>query len=733
MPSIHLELIVETDSNYGNSEHIDLPVAIHVHKRLEQFIYTSAHKDPTTVIAYIENPPVDSKNLRIVNKTSTVPENNHRLVKAQNTRFVSAKSVTVEYSHILATNISTMDSNGKEAPLFWKHLLPVGVTGVTLRKVEDGIDSVVDTGFLVDLSARSLYTNYTNEFDESTGKVTVYYVYPEYDSFTTPETESDRFLSSTSEDEDLGGSGDVTDFQPSTITSSSEERTKQLLSLRPVVTEATWEDIDVSTGNLYPDRQVYVKTTTPSGTSFAFNKGDKWWVRPYEEGMIQPIAPINTTPDYGWYLHFTNGDFRALVNSKVRRFYVPEFNYQNFVPYKPIRYTTYDLAKIATKNLLFTNRKSLMIDPSLGLNLTLFIYDESDILLRVLTTDSNLSGTRYRDSVFYEGGLIDGYDNTTGCIAVGLDIFSNHKVVASYYYKANAFEYKLVNVNPLINSLIRDKLIVFYCVPDVDEADRAIHYLLVDTAGKINYCSQGLGVGHSNLQLKNLDGTFNIDSVIGMKYFSEIDADNFINLFTAGYNNTYGYMLICELTISDYILEENQEVIEILEPGAQIKAALTDTAILANPKIQNSALCNAPFGLQIPEENVIVVEPPYSLLEEYGGVLSRAQAESLLRTLMPVTGYMAMNWTYPKSTVTGYYNDEGVVIDISFEGLYDYKIFRSSQSEEKTLLTTFSPINRTELTYTDTSVQPTTTYTYYISLTENDITYPETVVKVRVP
>lgn len=732
MPSIHLELIIENDINYGLPEIIDIPVAIHVHKRLEQFIYTSAHKDPATVLAYLENKSLDSNtHLRIVNKTSTVPENNQRLPSTQNTRSVNAKSVSMEYGHILATNISTVDSTGKEIPLFWKHVLPIGVTGASLRKVEDGVETTLDSGFLVDLQAQAIYTNYNNQFDETTGKTTIYYVYPEYDSFASPVEADSRFLNPVSSSDQYTGTGTTESYEPNDLAETN--RTKQLLSLSSVAREAIWSDVDISTGKLYTDKQLYTKTTTSSGHTYTFNKGDKWWVKPIAEGMLQPIKPLANAPDYGWYLQFTNGDVRALVNGRTRRFYLPEFNYQNFVPYKPIRSSSRDELKLATKNVLFSNRKDLMIDPSNGLHLTLFVYDQSDVLLRAITTDTNLSGVRYRDSIFYEVGLIDGYDNATGCIVMALDIFNNQKVIANYYYKANSFEYKFINLNPLINAQIRDKFIVFYCVPDVDEADKAIHYLLVDSNGYIVFCSQGPGVGHLNLQLKNTDNTINSDSIIGMKYFSEVDANNFTSLYTAGYDNDSGYMILCEVSVGDFAIENKQETIDIVEPGAKIKEEFLESALLANPRIQNSTLCNAPFGLQIPEENVMIVEAPLSLLEDYGGVLSKQSAEAYLRTLMPVFGYMVIEWLGPSSILTGYYNDSGIYLTMTFEGLYDYKLYRSTDGESKTLLTTFSPTERTLLAYTDAGVESATTYTYYVSLVENDIEYPETTIKIRVP
>lgn len=722
MAKISLELIIESDVNYGLSSHIDLPVAVHIHKRLEQFVYSSTHKDPATLIAYIENKAFKSNtNLKIVDKTYTVPENSSRLLSTQNVRLVNAKSVSMGYGEIDITNVSAIDNNGREAPLFWKHILPEGTTSVTLKKVENGIETKLDTGFVVDLAANALYTNYSNVYDESTQRTTAYYVYPEYDGFTAPVSDDDRFTAPVSDDDRI-------------VTGSGLQmgRSRQMLSLVPVANEATWEDIDLETGKLSDSKVLYTKSSSSSGYNYSFNKGDRWWVKPSSNGMISTLGPLLNESDYSWFLQFTNGDIKALVNGKVRRYYLPEFTYQNFTPAKPIKYSGFDRLSIATKNLLFSTRKNLKIDPSAGLHLTVSIYDESDVLLKILTTNTSLHGTRYQNDVFYESDLIDSWDNVSGCIALGLDIFPNYKVTASYFYKANSLEYKLVNVNPLLNSKIKDKLVVFYCVPDVAEQDRAIHHLLVDSTGYITYCSQGTGLGHLNLQIKNIDQTINSESVIGMKYFSEVDANNFTSLYTAGYENDNGYMVLAEVCIGDFSLEENQEVIDIRELGGKVKDDYLEEAIKANPKIQNSYLCNAPFGLQIPEENVMVIEAPYSLLEDYGGVLSEAQAESLLRTLMPVTGFMAIEWTYPKVDITGYYDGTNIVLNIPFEGVYDYKLYRQVGSNDRELIHTFSPVSRTTLSYTDSNITSTGAYTYSLSLVENSVEYPETKIKIKV-
>ena len=68
-------------------------------------------------------------------------------------------------------------------------------------------------------------------------------------------------------------------------------------------------------------------------------------------------------------------------------------------------------------------------------------------------------------------------------------------VRAQLHYKATDYEYRQLNLNPLLNLSTRNLTFLFYLVPDVNDADAAIHYIGIDSDGVITQTSQSKGIG----------------------------------------------------------------------------------------------------------------------------------------------------------------------------------------------------------------------------------------------
>lgn len=685
MDHIILELIVESEST---GESISLPVAVHVTKHIEQFIYTNSIQDAAVPIAYLGNQPIDSwQNLVVVNKSHSVVANSPRLmVHEKKMDKVTATSYASSYSELLITNVVTTDSAGKQKPLFYRHALPDDCVEASLISVINGNKERVEEGYLVDLDSDSIFTNYFNYFDADSGSYRLYYV---------------------------------------TAASSDGTTQNMLLNSAPATKEASWEDLDLDTGELRTDIPLYTREKSGSGYSFSFNKGATWFIKPQERGLVQPRRPLSKKPNMPWYLRFTNGDVTGIANGFVHRYRIPEFLTQPFIPFAPIKYGPHEELLTVNKRVLNTTRKTLYIKPELGLHAFIYAEDPDGVLTNIYTTDQSLGGTRYSDTnVFYESDKIASWDNEHGFIGLAVDTFANRTYWAQFYYVVDDYEYTFVNLNPITNKKMKDHTYVFYCVPDVGDTDRAIHHLLVGPDGKVKHTSQSLGLTVPNLQLKQLDGSYNSNTVVGLPYASETE-DSFLSLYAAGYANTHAYLILAEVSAIDISVVENQTEIDVRRAAGIVKSLFTE-AIGANPRILQSALGYGPAGQVVPQVNVVVIEAPITVLEDYGGDLTTTQAESLLRTHMPVSGHAVIKYSYPKSVLSGWsFTASETQLSATWEGEFDYRFYRrEALAQAWDLIHTASSPAQGDVTYVDTTAVTSVVYQYAVALFDGVNEYP---------
>lgn len=688
---IILELLIEADAETAEDlDVVDLPVAVHVHKRLEQFRYLSSIFEDSIPIGCLRNAPINAlRNLLVVNKSHSVVANSSLLFSGE-TRHdrIVGSSYSSAYADVVATNQTFVDSRGRVRPLFYRHALPEGVTEATLSKRTQGNKELPGEGYVVDIERRSIFTNHRNIFDQDSRSYKLFFV--------------------------SGSTSDGAVFNT-------------LLNPIPVAKEATWEDIDLETGDLVDDYPLFTKTPSGRGYTFYFNEGDEWFIRLHDKGLIQPRRPRGNRPDSPWFMRFTNGDVSAVVNGAVRHYRIPEFSTQPFVPYKPLLYGTREDLSFVNRRVLQATRKQLSINLELGLHLEIQIEDPEGNILYVYSTDDSRAGERIVDlDVFVEVDKIASWDNPGGFIQLATDIQPGWVYYAKYYYEADDYEYTMVNLNPITNKRMQDHIYVFYCVPDVDDADQAVHHLLVDYDGIIVEASQSLGVNVPNLQLRESDGvTWNPNTVIGMKYFSETES-NFLDMYAAGYGNSNGYLILAEVCSVDTSLHEDQIYVDVRRAGGVIADAYYRDAIRANPRILQSHLGYGETGQVVPEVNVMILEPSVTLLEDYGGLLTQVQAETLLKKHMPVSGYPVIRWVYPKTILSATSFTAGEVeVVLTWEGVFTYRLWRKEITSEvwvQVYETTEPPEGAVE--YTDTGLTSGVTYQYAASLLVGSTEFP---------
>ena len=381
------------------------------------------------------------------------------------------------------------------------------------------------------------------------------------------------------------------------------------------------------------------------------------------------------------------------------------------------------------RNTLVATRKHLATQPGEYRHIVVYVYDADDVLLEVLTTDSNLDGDRYSDTdIYYQSDKVLSWDNANGFITFGIELDPQNSYFATYFYEADDYEYTAITLNPLQNKDAGSLMWVYYVIPNVDYRDKAIHTLGVDQDGIIVYASQPEGRTFPSLRLTDEDGKYNKDTVIGMKYNSLVDSDNFVNTYTVPYVNEHQYYVLAEVVVMDAADPTDSIIFDVRRTGNVIKENKFEDAIRANPKILQSHLGCGIDGQVVPENNLLLIRAPVTLLEDFGGVLSPEKAERLLKKYLPAADSGLVHWDYKMPALNGYSTIAGQVdLEMSWEGPgLTYNLYRKVNPVGE-----FKLISEIELGQEDTveyidndDLESGVVYYYGVRVVENGIELP---------
>jgi hypothetical protein len=228
--------------------------------------------------------------------------------------------------------------------------------------------------------------------------------------------------------------------------------------------------------------------------------------------------------------------------------------------------------------------------------------------------------------------------------------------------------------------------------------------------------------------LLNEDGTYNTETVVGKKYFSETDSENFLELFATGFDNTFGYLILGEVNFNNSYLLSSQKLVELLNIRNPIKQHLVHDVAVRHPKVAHSAYVYGENGLQYPSDGVSIIKIPIEILSEYGGYLDQASAERYLATHYPAYGAAIFELDYLESEINASsIATEEVIINYTFEApSATYKIYRrKSESDVWVLIHTNTSPSAMSLSYTDTDVISGELCYYCVEITANGLVHPK--------
>ena len=682
---INLELIVE-----GPKQTKVLNVHSHVNKYLETIIYSKKIQEAACPLDYFENSKINSdNNMFILDRSFSLDDNIDVLTKFENKFFkAESKVITSAYKNILITNIMQKSKNGTEVPLFYKHKLPDSTKECDIEIVTN-MNEKKEFVYKIDYNSNVIYTNSKNFYNPKTEQYLIYYI------ISVDET---------------------------------GEATKEILTPVKNVQESTWEDIDLSTGKLREGLIRYTVEKNNSGFTFRMTESGPWYWKGEDYSNIGILKPESISYKNAWNIRIKNGEFKTFSNGKFVRYFVPEFKQQAFNPFIPYNFGLNRYLYYVNNKTLCLTHKNGAIYPGKRLHLEILAYDENEELVEVFTTDTSRDGSYFRDTnIKYKADAIEDWDNQSGIIVFNENLPSEYTYYGNYFSELRSYEMKEISFNPLQNKEIKDYVWVIYCIPNLDDHEKAIHYLGVDKDGIIRFCSQNASSGYPNFLIKNSDGSFNENTIIG-RYYKNSNSNifSFTKNYSTSFENDFQYLVLGEIYIIEKELKSNSFLADIKIKERNIKKENIQSVALRNPRILQSKYCYGENGQEYAKNNVLIYNVPITSLEEFGGQFKEVDIKEIMKKTSPISKKILINYTYKKPKIEVDNSIEGKIkFNISWEGPnLIYRMYKKDNNKKG-----FKAISKVEnpsssFVFEDTDII-SADYYYCFSIEEKGIEYPK--------
>lgn len=663
----------------GNTRTTSLGCKIHIHNRVETFLYERNVGPESIPLDFLKLKELDSrKNVKIVDKRYLFPDNDEEARYGADK--TSSRTYSSMYKDLLATNCSYIDNNGVRIPIYYAHRLDEGVTSASVRHMLEGnVYNKEDVKVIVDLEKSMVFVSAPNRLDIERNAYHIMW-----------------------------------------IRSSNSDGTvkNELLDAKPVAQEATWQDIDLTTGLLKDVYPLFTREYIGGEYKHTFSQDGPWWIKPLDTGLIKCLKPTQFEPDNPWYMRFTAGDVNGSGTSGSLRYYLPEHAALPFMPSYPHLYVPDEPLSYLSRNYMVTANKKIYIDTDTSVHMEIRVYDVGGNLVAVYTTNTSLDGTNYSSTtVKYDATKIDSWSSESGLVHIKGSIDPSWTLRASYYYESVDYQYTDLDVNPVLNPASRNHFYAFYVIPN--EASRSVHHLKVDESGIIKEVSnpaEDILVG----------GSFNTSTSVGMTYK---DATNSSTWY--GTNILNGdYLLLAEVFVDMDNVSLIQNRIDVRREPSFIDP---EAVFKKQPKLINSKFGYSEEGAPVATDGSVFVEVPLSVLETHGGYLTEKEVQDRLSALVRAGTVAVIKWSYPKVTLTADNNNTAGQVDLSFtwQGLFDYKTYKMDNTGGWVLVDTKTSPSRATLTYSETGLTAGVAR-YSVRVVENGIEYPGSEVSIRV-
>jgi hypothetical protein len=319
------------------------------------------------------------------------------------------------------------------------------------------------------------------------------------------------------------------------------------------------------------------------------------------------LYPALSGSDEPWYLRISHSDFFFTGAAGWTMHYTTkDFINQSFDPHPPYRKEYLATAMILTNQLLKI-KENIVVDQTSSMYMDIIVYHSDGTLSKALTTD--ITKDTYTDDqgyiVSYNHLDAVNYDAYSGFLYLDEKILIDDNVLITYYYYETACEFNKINLNPLFNQDITNQRCVVYLVPEGDHAspysERRLFYLLRDQSGSITFSD------YPDIDL------------VGLTW------EEFLTRYTIFGNNPYQFLVLgrCNIALGSGIA--SLSYVDVRNRGGGLDPE-KQAILLNNYPETNWLFDQARFdGHPYPGAAALLVEIPFTVLLEYGGLLTRAQ------------------------------------------------------------------------------------------------------------
>lgn len=467
----------------------------------------------------------------------------------------------------------------------------------------------------------------------------------------------------------------------------------ELLNNESAIEELGWRDINLGIASgldiLDNDSGIakinsYVKTQTGNGYQYDViivenfcesEKQNKIYVKYLNSNSIYLKKPNNINQENSWFLSINSGFF--FTNKK---YFVPEYEYQNFNPeygiIKNYDSECYILNKYNNGSILKTLKENLLLDKEVGLNITVKLLNSNEEILRVFTSDESLYGLEYSENILYEEG-IESIDSINGVIQLSQDVYADPnrgfeeeiKIRADFYSKTSDYIYSKLDINPTFNPEILNHKYYFYLKPNMDFGN-SVFWI------KLNYKNE-----IKDLNDRKLWEPGNKEDLLDLSF------EQFKETYIYGYQNNFQFLELGEVLYDETAYLDEALVLDIRD-NTPINEETFNDYLYRQHKVLQSELGYGFEGQVYQSNNIIYVTLPKDLLIQYGGQYQKEELYELLKLKTSPGLEILINFEdkKPELKIDALTNAEidlqedlnrnEIFLKISLEGLGMYKIYR---------------------------------------------------------
>ncbi len=549
---------------------VNSDIRFNILKRRELIKYQTNIDNNLVNLSYVISKELFSTESVFISDRSTDLVAN-RVPELINAIIFNAKTISLSVDKFLVTDIFIGDI--ERVPLFWKHVLKNFDQQIIHEfSIKDQNFNTTNTqDVILDKQNGILYSNLQNSSEQ--------FFYISYS---------------------VGDGNSISSFV-------------ELLDNEPIFRLATIEDLD-DEGNLDIDNKVYLIDQFASNFfEIQFSKANLYAVKEDSAAKIKLLLPPKTTNDNPWFVSVTNGNFLTTLyldssTPSLFQYNLPEFETQIFNPEFPFKFKELEVATQVDTKVLQTLKRN--IDSSKFIDVILRNPDRS--IRYAFTTNTSKIGLPFENSVVFQNG-IRSIDRQNGLIDLIISIKDTDIIETSYYYSEDQLEIIDINFNPIQNSFVLGKQIIFYIVPNTNRT-KTLFYLVADKRGIIEFGNQ---IDNQNL----------LDDIETGSFYFDTTSNSFLQKYTvqASALNSYKYFILGSVFVSNRSSVSNSVLFDVRKRGGGlIKDRIKELAEI-NPEVMFCADIGNWDGIPYPGNGSVLVEVPVYLNSQNGGLFSESE------------------------------------------------------------------------------------------------------------